>query len=251
MKIIFNDYLHSNNKSRLLEKYGLTEKKLYNLTFETYFPEDETNANADIYQKNPTLWWQVCQKKHLEASKTIYEIMEILHKNFHVGQYRTKSYTDKYDLWFWCNSEGCNHTTPTHTVGNKHYDLSYATLSFEKMENAEKILELLHSLELPDDLAPVKCTISYMLDIKKERTIKLCELFAKTEITLSINETRKKGTFYKLGCNEIRLFIYNGKYAYRRKNESEFYSLGNELILDILIDNNLLEKYIKLLQGEN
>lgn len=253
MKIIFNERIQDNEKSRILSKYGLTNKTLYNLSFDTYFSEEEieyTKKCGAKINENPAAWVQECQKTHLQTAKTIYEIMEILHKNFRVGQYRRSSYYEKYDLWFWCNSEGINHTTPTHTVGNKHYDLSYVTLSFDQKENAEKILELLQNLELPDDFRPVQCTILYMLEFMTEQVIEVCQLFAKTEIMLSIKEKSQKDTFYKLGSHEIRLFYDKNDYAYRYKHSQTFYRLRNDVIIDILIENNLLEKYVKLYKGE-
>lgn len=252
-KIIFNEYVLDNATSRALSKYNLTEKTIYNLTLRAYFTEEEMQKNKARYEsmiEQPALWEQECQKSRLQIATTIYEILEMLHKQFNIGQYRKNDYYAKYDLWFWCNSEGVNHTTPTHTVGGKNYDLSYVTLSFDQKENVDKILNFLHNCELPDELRPVQCTITYMLELKTKQVIELCNLFTKTEITTPITKTSYKDKYYKCGHEEIRLYINQDQYVYKRKKERTFYVLRNDRIMDILIDNDLLDKYVKLLQGE-
>lgn len=251
-KIIFNEQILNNTVSKALEKFNLTEKNIYNITLRNYFTEEELAKNKARYEamkEHPELWQQECQKTRLLTANTVYEILEMLHKNFNIGQYRKDDYYAKYDLWFWCNSEGINHTIPTHTVGSKHYDLSYVTLAFDQRENVDKILDFLHNCNLSDELRPVQCTITYTLDVKTEKVIKLCELFTKNEITTPMT-SKKIGEYYKCDGQELRLYKSQDRYVFKIKKQRTFYVLRNDRILDIIIQNNLLEKYVKLLQGE-
>lgn len=239
-KLIFDEYIVDAVNSPQMLKYKFVKKVIYGLQFDRYLTDEEKQANIKLAEIGGPQWFEHCNRMRKETADVNCKILEMLDGKFKIGQYKNdRTQLKDCDMWFWCNTN-----TATHDIGGRMLDFSYFTLSFERKENVKSILECLRDYAY-DGQAKIKCTIVYIVEKDENRINKVCKAFADAEITMPMYTSTGKDKFYVCGDKEVRLYKREQGYAFKYKQARNYYALTNDKILQILFENNLIEKYLK------
>jgi len=245
MKIRYDYSYIDYNKVELVKK-GLAYYNLYSVRLDRYFTEEEKEENRkQASLLNSVEWEKRCEEITQKVANSIYNIMEIINKNYKVYQYRSCDIKD-YDLFFWCNSGGINGSAKTHDIScvshNKTFsrwcDLSYITLNISNKNIQDDFIRFLS--DFIEDEKNVIAILQMEVVLKEDKIEK-----AINDFLSNVNEK----TFYKYGYDYIKFvnttrWVFNGSedykynYCFKYKHGRTIYKLSQDMILDIILNNS-------------
>lgn len=156
---IREDRSHLSDIDLLSIEKGIAKLGIYSIKFDVYLTEEEKQENrSESYVLTSEQWNTRCEQHKKEVSQKIEKIINLIHSNFVIYQYKNENIDyskDDWDLFFWCNGS----------------DMSYVTLNPNKKRTTEQqvkdinnVLKLIKGIDTNIEVA-----IQYTTDYDKEK----------------------------------------------------------------------------------
>lgn len=192
---------------------GIAELGVYSLRITNFFTEEQKQENSKIYETlTREQWFQKCEQTKQSAAEKVETIVDSIHNNFMIYQYKNKDVNyrnDNWDLFFW------------HNTG----DMSYVTLNPNDKQSNEQQKQLINSvlnLVKEINIEGIEVTIQYKAIYNEEKV---------NNITLEYCE-KVKNTFIAYGGYIGKIQEMGNRYVFRKKGaKKNCYEINNKTLL--------------------
>ena len=218
------DKNHLSKVDLLSIEKGIAKLGIYSIKFDVHLTEEEKQENRKESEVLTQAEWGIrCDQHKQEVGEKVERIIDLIHANFVIYQYKNKSITyskDDWDLFFWCNSG----------------DMSYVTLNPNKKRSTEQqvkdinnVLELIKGLD-----TNIEVIIQYVADYDKEKVKKIATTYCQTVKNKFINYLGM-GKIKEVGTNEDGSINYG---FFKKGASRNYYQLSDKALLEMSLMNN-------------
>lgn len=142
---------------------GVAELGIHSIRFSNLLTEEEKTENSKAAETlSREDWSKRCDENRLKVAVKVEKIIDLIHENFVIYQYKNKDIDyskDNWDLFFWSNSE----------------DLSYVTLNpnekrsnEQQIEDINKVLSLLKTINIEGIQVHIQHKVIYKEEIVQD-----------------------------------------------------------------------------------
>ena len=207
---------------------GVAELGIHSIRFSLELTEEQKQENRKIAKiLTNEQWSERCKQSKIEEGKIIEKVIDLIHENFIIYQYKNEnvSYSkDNWDLFFWCN---CG-------------DMSYVTLNpnedrsnEQQIKDIERVLELLKTIETDKN---IDLAIQYKIIYNEEKVREIVEPTYKQLKDKFIEYMGTSGKIKEIGKN------YKGKTVYgffKKGARKNYYQISDGWFLQKAFNNEL------------
>ena len=199
---------------------GIAELGIYSIRIGAYFTEEQKKENSEMAKLlSKEEWSERCERHKTETAEKVEKIVDAIHDNFVIYQYKNKEIDyskDDWDLFFWCN----------------YGDMSYVRLNPNKKRTNQKqiegiynVLELIKTIECEGIDVAIQYTAKYNEEKVNEIVKNVYDKIEKTFVNYRGITGKIKEIFRD---NEVV------KYGFFKKGARKtYYEVSNEYFLQL------------------
>lgn len=208
-------------------KKGIAELGIHAIRLDREFTEEQKQKNRLLADSmNREEWAKHCKQSKKRTEKQIEKIIDTIHDNFMIYQYKDKDVSfsnDDWDLFFWCNQG----------------DMSYVRLNpNEKRSNEQQIKDIEKVIELVKtiDCEGIRLSIQYTVHYNESKTNEIVRQVYDTIKDTFISYMGTEGRIKEVGENLDGQTVYG---FFKKRARSKYFSVSNKWFLQWAFNNKL------------